>query len=58
MKNHVARDISYSSSARGPAGRIIIRSIENMTGRIGLIKRAKDYDKEVEKLLGCNYRKI
>ncbi len=49
MKNHVARDISYSSSARGPAGRIIIRSIENMTGRIGLIKRAKDYDKEVEK---------
>jgi len=48
MKNHVARDISYASSARGPAGRILIRSIENITGRIGLIKRAKDYDKEVE----------
>ena len=48
MKNHVARDISYASSARGPTGRILIRSIENITGRIGLIKRAKDYDKEVE----------
>ena len=48
MKNHVARDISYASSARGPAGRILIRSIENITGRIGLIRRAKDYDKEVE----------
>ncbi len=48
MKNHVARDISYASSARGNVGRFFIRSIENMTGRLGLIKRAKDYDKDVE----------
>tara|TARA_B100001250_G_scaffold368320_1_gene350929 strand:- start:236 stop:1093 length:858 start_codon:yes stop_codon:yes gene_type:complete len=53
MKNHVARDISYASSARGSTGRFFIKSIENMTGRIGLIKRAKDYDKEV--LTGRNF---
>ena len=47
MKKEVARDISYASSAKSKAGRAVIRSIENMTGRIGLIKKAKDYDNEV-----------
>ena len=47
MKKEVARDISYSSSAKSKAGRAIIRSIENMTGRISLIKKAKDYENEV-----------
>ena len=47
MKKEVARDISYSSSAKSKAGRAVIRSIENMTGRIGLIKKAKDYENEV-----------
>ena len=47
MKNDVARDISYATSTDGLIGQIFIRSIENITGRIGLIKRAKDYDKEV-----------
>ena len=47
MKNDVARDISYASSANGFMGQLFIRSIENFTGRLGLIRRAKDYDKEV-----------
>ena len=47
MKNDVARDISYATSTDGLIGQIFIRSIENITGRIGLIKRAKDYEKEV-----------
>ncbi len=47
MKNDVARDISYATSADGLMGQLFIRSIENITGRIGLIKRAKDYDIEV-----------
>ena len=47
MKKEVARDISYSSSAKSKAGRAVIRSIENMTGRIRLIKKAKNYENEV-----------
>tara|TARA_B100001057_G_scaffold494282_1_gene590484 strand:- start:820 stop:1680 length:861 start_codon:yes stop_codon:yes gene_type:complete len=47
MKKDVSRDISYSSSAQSLAGRALIRSIENVTGRIGLIKRAANYDLEV-----------
>ena len=47
MKNDVARDISYATSASGLMGQLLIRSIENITGRIALIKRAKDYDIEV-----------
>lgn len=44
----VAREISYASSAHTRAGRTLIRSIENLTGRIRLIKMARDYDREVE----------
>ena len=43
----VAREISYASSARTRAGRAVIRSLENMTGRLGLIRMARDYDLEV-----------
>lgn len=44
---HVARDISYSYSAQTKGGRAMIRTMENLTGRIGLIKRAKGYETEV-----------
>ena len=47
MKNDVARDISYATSTDGLIGQLFIRSVENITGRLSLIKRAKDYDKEV-----------
>ncbi|GHE05686.1 acyltransferase [Defluviimonas sp. 20V17] len=41
------REISYSHSARSRSGRALIRAIENSTGRIGLIRRAKGYEREV-----------
>lgn len=43
----VARDISYASSAETKGGRALIRVMENVTGRLRLIKRADGYDKEV-----------
>ena len=44
---HIARDISYASSAKGRAGRILIRAMENASGRISLIRKARGYDAEV-----------
>ena len=46
---HAARDISYAFSARTRAGRIVIRSIENLTGRPRLIRMALGYAEEVER---------
>ncbi|WP_112322673.1 lysophospholipid acyltransferase family protein [Oceanibium sediminis] len=43
----VAREISYASSARSRAGRGVIRSIENLTGRMKLIRMAEGYEHEV-----------
>ena len=56
MKNDVARDISYATSANGLMGQLFIRSIENITGRFALIKRARDYDVEVAK--GRNFWEV
>ena len=41
------REISYAPSARSRSGRAVIRAIENSTGRLGLIRRAKGYEHEV-----------
>lgn len=41
------RDISYAHSASTSAGEKMIRLMENTTGRLGLIKRADGYEKEV-----------
>ena len=43
----VARDITYASSAKGRGGRAMIRVMENATGRLRLIRKAKGYDLEV-----------
>ena len=43
-----AREISYSHSARTKAGKLVIRGIENITGRPRLIRMAEGYDREVE----------
>ncbi|MEO1550349.1 MAG: lysophospholipid acyltransferase family protein, partial [Pseudomonadota bacterium] len=45
--SHVAREISYASSAQTKAGRGVIRSIENLTGRLKLIRMAEGYEREV-----------
>lgn len=42
-----ARDISYSMSAKSRAGRAMIRSIENVTGRPRLIRMALGYEQDV-----------
>ncbi|MEM7506478.1 MAG: lysophospholipid acyltransferase family protein [Pseudomonadota bacterium] len=42
------REISYSFSAQTRAGRAVIRSIENLTGRPRLLKMALGYEDEVE----------
>ncbi len=43
----ITREISYANSAQTRAGRGFIRSVENLTGRIKLIRMAKGYDREV-----------
>ena len=47
QERQVARDISYSYSAQTRGGRAMIRTMENLTGRIRLIKRAKGYERDV-----------
>lgn len=46
-QRHIARDISYAHSAATRGGRAVIRVMENVTGRISLIKRAAGYEHEV-----------
>jgi putative hemolysin len=43
----VARDITYATSAKGRGGRALIRVMENATGRLRLIKKARGYDLDV-----------
>lgn len=46
-RSSIAREISYASSASTRAGRAVIRSVENLTGRLRLIRMAADYHDEV-----------
>ncbi|EAQ01496.1 acyltransferase domain protein [Pseudooceanicola batsensis HTCC2597] len=43
----IARDISYAHSAATRGGRALIRVMENVTGRPGLIRRADGYASEI-----------
>jgi putative hemolysin len=43
----VTRDITYATSARSRSGRALIRTLENLTGRLSLIARAEGYEQEV-----------
>jgi putative hemolysin len=42
-----ARDITYASSAKRRSGRAVIRVLENATGRLHLIRKARGYDTEI-----------
>lgn len=44
---HIARDISYASSAGSRPAQAVIRTLENATGRMSLIRRARGYEDEV-----------
>ncbi|WP_316858451.1 lysophospholipid acyltransferase family protein [uncultured Cohaesibacter sp.] len=46
-RRHVARDISYAYSAETRRGRVVIKLLENTTGRLHLIRRADGYEREV-----------
>jgi putative hemolysin len=41
------RDISYAASAQSKSGRALIRMMENTTGRLSLIKRARGYEADI-----------
>ncbi|MEM9130443.1 MAG: lysophospholipid acyltransferase family protein [Pseudomonadota bacterium] len=45
--HHDARDISYAYSAQTRSGRAMIRTMENLSGRLGLLRRAEGYQDEV-----------
>lgn len=47
QQRHAAREISYAHGAQTRGGRMMIRAMENASGRVGLIKRADGYEKEV-----------
>ena len=47
LAGHAHKEISYSFSARSRAGRAMIRSIENITGRPRLLRLADGYEREV-----------
>lgn len=46
-KRDITREISYAHSANSRSGRTVVRLLENTTGRLRLIKRAKGYEAEV-----------
>lgn len=39
--------VSYAKSAQSRSGQVVIKLIENATGRLHLIQRARDYDAEI-----------
>jgi len=41
------REISYAITAKSRKGKVLIRSVENATGRLRLIHRARGYDKDI-----------
>ncbi len=47
LRRNVTRDISYAHSAETKGGRALIRLMENSTGRLRLIKRARGYEADV-----------
>ncbi|WP_394177851.1 lysophospholipid acyltransferase family protein [Yoonia maritima] len=46
-EREVARDISYATSVKGRGSRALVRAMENATGRLQLIRKARGYDLDV-----------
>ena len=47
LADRTTRDITYAIAARSRGGCAVIRTLENVTGRLSLIRRAKGYEKEL-----------
>lgn len=43
----VSRDISYASAAQSRGGQVLIRTLENVTGRRGVMRRAAGYEADL-----------
>lgn len=48
VRRAATREISYASSAAGLPARAFIRTVENATGRLSLIRRAAGYEEEID----------
>lgn len=48
MQRSAVRDITYAGAAGSRAGRSLIRALENTTGRLGLLRRARGYERDVD----------
>jgi putative hemolysin len=46
-RRDTTQEISYASSARSRGGRVLIRAMENATGRLSLIRRAEGYEHDL-----------
>lgn len=47
QSRHIAKELSYAHSAQTRGGRALIRVMENATGRMRLIRRAKGYEEDI-----------
>ena len=47
QQNQVVKEITYAHSASSKGGRAVIKIMENMTGRISLLKRAQGYHQDI-----------
>lgn len=47
MQGDATREISYAHGVKTRAARIVVRGLENATGRLSLIRRAAGYEREV-----------
>ena len=47
QERQIAREISYVSSAQTRGGRALIKLMENATGRVKLMRRARGYEKDI-----------
>ena len=52
----IAKEITYAHSARSKGGRVMIKIMENMTGRISLLKRIQGYQEDI--LSGQSFWKV
>ncbi|MFN3823675.1 MAG: lysophospholipid acyltransferase family protein [Pseudorhodobacter sp.] len=48
MSSETARKITYAGAAQTRAGRAVIRLVENATGRLSLLRRARGIEEELE----------
>lgn len=46
-KSQAAKHLTYAQEARSRSGRFVIRALENLTGRLGLMMLARGYERDI-----------